>query len=81
MYFDVNEYFSNVIEYIHKYPSLRYGQALFNVLNNTWPDIADDIRGSKLDTFFEVGLTKVVMDFTVYLTKLDPETGNKLCEK
>lgn len=34
-----------------QHPEYRYGQAIFNTLNDRVPEFADQIRGTELDTF------------------------------
>jgi len=36
-------------------PDIRYGQTLFNVLTKVRPDIAEELRGTKLDPFHKTG--------------------------
>lgn len=43
--------------------SWRYGQAYFNLLSNHRPDIAEQIRGTKLDPFYKDEVKKETHDF------------------
>jgi hypothetical protein len=41
-----------VREYIADHPEQRIGQAVFNVLAEVRPDLAERIRGTELDAFY-----------------------------
>jgi hypothetical protein len=44
-------------------PSLRYGQAVFNVAYRIWPDAVDTLRGSyEFDPFYNSGRVPVFLD-------------------
>jgi len=51
--FDFEDYMSRVAHRKWLHPQLRYGQCLFSVLEDMWPDKADEIRGSRVDPFYE----------------------------
>lgn len=38
-------------KYVKKHPHIRYGQAVFNLLYESFPELADEIRGGGLDPF------------------------------
>lgn len=38
--------------YYVAHPAQRYGQAMFNALYETHPDIANEIRGTDVDPFY-----------------------------
>ena len=42
---------------------LRFGQAVFNVLASTRPDIAEELRGSTLDPFYKDSVSDEVWQF------------------
>ena len=42
---------------------LRFGQAVFNVLATVRPDIAEELRGSKLDPFYKESVSDEVWSF------------------
>lgn len=42
---------------------MRYGQAVFNHLYEIRPDIADKLRGTKLDPFHDIVVFDEVWDF------------------
>ncbi len=48
-----------------KHPSLRSGQAFFNTLHEKYPNIADIVRGTDLDPFYNAG---ILPDLYEYLT-------------
>lgn len=37
---------------MRKWPEQRYGQAVFNVLREAYPEIAEHVLGTELDPFF-----------------------------
>ena len=45
------------------HPSYRNGQALFNVLYDVRPDLAEQVRGTHLDPFYDNGLVGEFLDF------------------
>jgi hypothetical protein len=46
------EYVEEVSKHLHKEPSLRQGQAAFNVLQKMHPDLADKILRTPIDPFY-----------------------------
>lgn len=46
-----------------KYPEWRIGQSFFNTLYMMYPDVADDIRGTKYDTFHRTELINQCIEF------------------
>ena len=36
-----------------KYPDWRTGQAYFNIVHTYYPDIAEQVRGTKYDCFYD----------------------------
>jgi len=54
MKFDLTEYIKAVILY-GDYYCLRSGQAFFNVLHRDYPELAEEIRGTELDPFYDSG--------------------------
>lgn len=51
----LDEYWTKVRATATAYPSLRYGQAAFNVLYAVRPDLSEPIRGTMLDPFHSRG--------------------------
>lgn len=47
------DYIAAVTRYMNAHPSQRFGQALFNVLDQTHPQIASLVHGTDLDPFYE----------------------------
>ena len=60
--FEYDEYMGRV-ESEHR-KGLRYGQACYNVLSEMYPDIADKVRGTDLDPFYN---DNKVTDFFCWL--------------
>lgn len=50
---DYYEYVEEVSKCLHAEPSLRQGQAAFNVLQRMHPDIADRILRTSIDPFYD----------------------------
>ena len=48
----LKEYFDRVAEECSKHPYYRVGQAMFNVLLDMEPELAEEIRGSDADPFY-----------------------------
>ena len=46
----------------------RFGQWLFNVLYELYPDYADTIRGTHVDPFYD---SKRVWQFTLHISNID----------
>jgi len=46
------EYLKRVNLHKTTHPNLRYGQALFNVLYEIYPELADDIRSTNNDPYY-----------------------------
>jgi hypothetical protein len=44
------------------YPDWRSGQALFNSLHQLYPDIADKIRGTFCDPFYQNGRIAIALE-------------------
>ena len=51
---------SDLMEY--KYPTWRKGQTFFNTLHIEYPDIADQIRGTKNDPFYNDNLIEACIE-------------------
>jgi len=49
---DLTEFNLNVVKTCEQYPHWRYGQILYNVLYDMYPDIAISIRGTDIDPFY-----------------------------
>jgi hypothetical protein len=49
---DLQTYYTRVREYQEQNPELRRGQALFNVLHDIRPDLAEMVRGTDIDPFY-----------------------------
>lgn len=47
-------------------PSIRYGQVYFNLLTGARPDIANELRGSRLDPFHHDEVTTETHAFVEY---------------
>jgi hypothetical protein len=43
--------------------ALRFGQAVFNVLDSMRPDIANELRGSSIDPFYKDSVPREVWEF------------------
>ena len=50
---DYNLFLKKVELNLHLYPTLRYGQVLFNSLEEVDPKLANEIRGAVLDPFYK----------------------------
>ncbi len=58
------EHFTKIVnETLPKDSEIRYGQHYFNVLNVVRPDIANEIRGTKLDPFHRDSVSPEVESF------------------
>lgn len=63
--FPFAQYMANVNAASLGSPTWRYGQILSNVLNDGWPKIADQIRGTEYDPFHaDKGDHKIDMFFS-----------------
>ena len=51
MEFDYQEYHNRVRETLLDHPYIRQGQAMFNILYEMYPELAEQIRGTDLDPF------------------------------
>ncbi len=69
--FPMGQYMTVVRSAQNAYTHWRYGQILFNVLHDGWPEIADHIRGSNIDPFFVTDKDDERIDrFFLYLAAL-----------
>lgn len=50
--FNISEFERLVSIAVDDYPHWRYGQTLFNVLHEGWPELANEIRGTEIDPFY-----------------------------
>lgn len=50
--FSVAEFTRLVSIAMDDYPHWRYGQTLFNVLHEGWPELANEIHGTEIDPFY-----------------------------
>lgn len=48
----LNELYKRVSIAMSRFPSLRYGQAMFNEAHDLWPDEVNKIRGTDDDCFY-----------------------------
>jgi len=49
----LNKYLEKALKnYVDNAPHIRYGQALYNVLYDEYPDLAFEVNGMELDPFF-----------------------------
>jgi len=69
MKFDYNQYMASVRSACNAYPHWRYGQILFNVLHDGWPEIANKIRGTENDPFYEEREGERINKFFKEITK------------
>lgn len=65
----MNEYLQAVNLYIQNNVDLRYGQALFNVLLERNPDLAEQVRGTELDPFYWEANASQTLDFQSWLAE------------
>lgn len=69
--FPLEQYMVAVASAASTYTDWRYGQILFNVLHDGWPDIANSIRGEPgLDPFYFDKGSPVISNFFKYLSGL-----------
>lgn len=64
--FNMNDYLLMVDNEMAEHTELRYGQTLFNVLYNLQPDVANEIRGTRVDPFY-ANEDDAINDFFAYL--------------
>lgn len=50
---DFKDYYEDVIDVLVREPEWRIGQAAFNVLMDYRPNLAEEIRATRLDPFFK----------------------------
>ncbi len=58
-----DEFLTIADDYHRQHPEQRAGQAFFNALDAVRPDIADDIRATRLDPFHHDHVTAEVYQF------------------
>lgn len=57
------EYLSRALSRRALNPTERLGQAYFNVLDDVRPDLADQIRATQLDPFYNDGLFRAFLEW------------------
>jgi hypothetical protein len=68
--FPLDQYLSLVSEESRKNAALRYGQILFNVLEENWPSLTTEIRGDEnFDTYYSDNPVVISRLFDWLLTK------------
>lgn len=65
--FNMQQYMLAVSSAINAYRRWRYGQILFNVLHDGWPEIADEVRGGNFDPFYANAGDVLIDDFFRWL--------------
>lgn len=71
MAFPFEQYMVSVGSAKRSYPHWRYGQVLFNVLHDGWPDIANSIRATELDPFhYDDERESPITDFLEHLSSI-----------
>jgi len=67
----LNDFYSRVEERQSKTKE-RWGQAAFNILSETNPELAEKIRGSDMDPFYAEFNTQTIGRFLAFLDKNFP---------
>ena len=74
----INKYIVEVAEYMKENPKIRYGQALFNVLFSTYPNLANEILGTYNDPYYaSTKYDQKITNFWNWLTVQNPFTLEK----
>lgn len=56
------EFYIEVTNTMIKYPQWRYGQTVFNVMYDLFPDRANKYRGSEFDPFYRDDVADMFID-------------------
>jgi len=72
-------------EYLTQYPQLRAGQAFFNALYTLYPIVADEIRGTDYDPFYQNvridNCIKYITGETIEITDVYSEIHREICQE
>ena len=60
---EFSEYFKTVSSMVVEHPEWRIGQTYFNVLLDFYPNIAEEVRGTEFDPFYQDGQIEKFLAF------------------